>query len=544
LREEHAERLMAERTVTEAIVERLLDAGARLIYGVPGGECNLDFIAAATKLGARFVLTRNETAAAIMACVTAELTGALGVAMTTRGPGLAAAANGTAYAALDRAPLLLIADGYEDDQTYVSHQRVDQEALLAPLTKASSRLSGGNPLDELERLLASALAQPPGPVYLEVAGSRVRAAAPAASGAQARGAEPPPPDAAALARARDWLARSKRPLVLAGLQARLPGRPEALRALLAAKRVPVLTTYKAKGVASDHDPLVLGHYIGGVAEEAAMRAADLLLLYGFDPVEGPPQPWRYPSTPVVELAEHALQHPLLRASAGVVGDIGASLASLADSIRPQWADAEIAGWKRSVSSAARVSVGAGVSPQHVVDAAYAALPADCRITLDAGAHMLPVLHLWRSAEPNQSLISRGLSTMGFALPAAIASCLAEPRRRAVAFTGDGGLMMCLGELGTAIQEKCAPIVVVFNDSALTLIGVKQRRRRLAPAGVGFVDVDFAQIARGFGWDAQRVERSAQLRPAFERAAAGSRATLIDVVIDPSEYDAQILALRG
>ena len=158
--------------------------------------------------------------------------------------------------------------------------------------------------------------------------------------------------------------------------------------------------------------------------------------------------------------------------------------------------------------------------------------------------MLPVLHLWRSAEPNQSLISRGLSTMGFALPAAIASCLADPARRTVAFTGDGGLMMCLGELGTAIQEKCAPIVVVFNDSALTLIGVKQRRRQLAPGGVDFVDVDFAQIARGFGWDAQRVERSEDLTQAFAKAAASTRATLIEVVIDPSEYDAQILALRG
>ena len=535
---------MSERTVTEALVERLMDAGVRLIYGVPGGECNLDFIAAADKLGARFVLTRNETAAAIMACVTAELTGTPGVAMTTRGPGLAAAANGTAYAALDRAPLLLIADGYEDDQTYVSHQRVDQAAMLAPLTKASSHLRGGDPLDELERLLASAVAQPPGPVYLEVAGSRIRGAAPAASRVQPRNAIAATLDAAALGRARDLLARSKRPLVLAGLQARLPGRPDALRKLLAAKRVPVLTTYKAKGVASDHDALVLGHYIGGVAEEGAMRAADVLLLYGFDPVEGPPQKWRYAATPTVELTEHAFEHPLIAATAGVIGDIGAALTSLADSIRPQWTDVEVAAMKRSIGSAARVAVGAGISPQHVVDAAYAALPADCRITLDAGAFMLPVLHLWRAAEPNQSLISRGLSTMGFALPAAIASCLSDPARRAVAFTGDGGLMMCLGELGTAIQEKCAPIVVVFNDSALTLIGVKQRRRQLAPGGVDFVDVDFAQIARGFGWDAQRVERSEDLAPAFAQAVASRRATLIDVVIDPSEYDAQILALRG
>jgi acetolactate synthase-1/2/3 large subunit len=87
-------------------------------------------------------------------------------------------------------------------------------------------------------------------------------------------------------------------------------------------------------------------------------------------------------------------------------------------------------------------------------------------------------------------------------------------------------------------------VVVFNDSALTLIGVKQRRRKFAPAGVDFANADFAQIARGFGWDAHRVERREDLGAAFAKAAASRTATLIDVVIDPSEYDAQILALRG
>ncbi|MEJ0023291.1 MAG: thiamine pyrophosphate-dependent enzyme [Alphaproteobacteria bacterium] len=132
-----------------------------------------------------------------------------------------------------------------------------------------------------------------------------------------------------------------------------------------------------------------------------------------------------------------------------------------------------------------------------------------------------MLHLWKSAEPRQSLISRGLSTMGFALPAAVASCLVDPGRRTVAFTGDGGLMMCLGELGTAFQEGIAPIVVVFNDSSLTLIGVKQRRRQLAAAGVDFSDCDFAQMARGFGWDAHRITDSADLAGAFASAAANT-----------------------
>jgi acetolactate synthase-1/2/3 large subunit len=105
-------------------------------------------------------------------------------------------------------------------------------------------------------------------------------------------------------------------------------------------------------------------------------------------------------------------------------------------------------------------------------------------------------------------------------------------------------MMCLGELGTAFQEGIAPIVVVFNDSSLTLIGVKQRRRQLTAAGVDFCDADFAQMARGFGWDAHRVTESSDLAGAFAGAVASNRPTLIDVVINPEEYEAQIVAVRG
>jgi acetolactate synthase-1/2/3 large subunit len=248
---------------------------------------------------------------------------------------------------------------------------------------------------------------------------------------------------------------------------------------------------------------------------------------------------------MLELTEHAYEFPLFTATTSLIGDIAASLEQIAGSAGPvSWTESELKAHKHRITTAARVPMGKGISPQQVVDAAAAAMPANCRITIDAGAHMLPVLHLWKSAEPRQSLLSRGLSTMGFALPAAIASCLVDPGRRAIAFTGDGGLMMCLGELGTAFQEGIAPIVVVFNDSSLTLIGVKQRRRQLTAAGVDFCDADFAQMARGFGWDAHRVTESSDLAGAFAGAVASNRPTLIDVVINPEEYEAQIVAVRG
>jgi acetolactate synthase-1/2/3 large subunit len=529
---------------TEAMVATLASAGVRHIFGVPGGECNLDFIAAAEKLGLRFVLTRTETAATIMAAVTAELTGTPGVAMTTRGPGLASAVNGVAYSDLDRAAVLLIADGYEDEQDYISHQRIDQTAILKPMLRASSSLRGENPLDALDRLLAAAQGNPPGPAYLEVAGSFIRG--PAKPRETTHEVAPlPAPDPEAVERARDLISRAKRPILLAGLQTRRPAATRSIREFVQKTGCPALTTYKAKGVVSELEALGLGLYAGGVAEEALIASADFILLAGFDPVEGPPQPWRYGALPSIELTCHAFDHRPFAPSISVVGDISHSIAALSASVDASgWTDDELAHRKEDLWDAALVRSPQGIAPAAVVEAAIATFPSDSRITIDAGAHMLPVLHLWRCHEANQSLISRGLSTMGFALPAAVAASLAEPERATIAFTGDGGLMMCLGELGTALESGARPIVIVFNDSSLTLIGSKQKRRQLASAGVDFSSTDFAEIARAFGWHARNVRDEHELHAAFAEALASERPSLIDVTVDPRTYDDIILRVRG
>jgi acetolactate synthase-1/2/3 large subunit len=134
--------------------------------------------------------------------------------------------------------------------------------------------------------------------------------------------------------------------------------------------------------------------------------------------------------------------------------------------------------------------------------------------------------------------------MGFALPAAIGSALADPDRPVVAFTGDGGLMMCTGELGTAAQYGCKLVVVVFNDASLTLIAAKQRRRQLPGDGVDFSPADFASVAKGFGCAAFRVERPEDLGPALKSAFASKGPALVDVVVNPHAYHAQIISLRG
>ena len=96
------------------------------------------------------------------------------------------------------------------------------------------------------------------------------------------------------------------------------------------------------------------------------------------------------------------------------------------------------------------------------------------------------------------LISNGLSTMGFALPAAIGAALVDRDRPVVALTGDGGLLMCAGELLTAVREKLRIITIVFSDASLSLIEIKQQARRLEPSGVALGAVDWPALAGSFG----------------------------------------------
>jgi acetolactate synthase-1/2/3 large subunit len=159
--------------------------------------------------------------------------------------------------------------------------------------------------------------------------------------------------------------------------------------------------------------------------------------------------------------------------------------------------------------------------------------------------MLPVMALWQAEEPRGALISRGLATMGSALPAAIAACLAEPDRPVVAFTGDGGLMMCLAELATAVQAGCRNlVVVVFNDSSMSMIEAKQRRRQLPPRGMNYGHTDFATVARGFDCMGIRVEVPGELPGALQKAFSSERPVVVDVAVDRHAYHPMLRALRG
>jgi acetolactate synthase-1/2/3 large subunit len=537
-------------TIAQALARALAQAGVKRIYGLPGGGSSLDVIDCAAALGIEFILTRTENAAVMMAAAVAETSGVPGVALTTKGPGVANAANGVACAALERAPVIVITDGFSAQQArYITHQVFDQAGMLAPVVKGHSRLEGADAVQEIDRLVRLACTAPYGPVHIELTGPTARKTVDDARLSPAQAPEPAAAvDLKGIAQVRERIARASRPVVIVGLEARRNA--AETRRLVATLGCPVLATYKGKGVVPDEDAQVVGLFTGGTQEAECLAQSDLIVMVGLDPVEMILQPWPY-DRPAVEIA--AAEHPVhyIEPDARAVGDLGALLTLLEEGLRQRRT-----GWTASAMAKLRTDMRArlaycpverGVAPDRIVQLAAA----HCRqrgiaprFSVDAGAHMFSATAFFPAARPGDVLISNGLATMAFALPAAIAAALDERGQPVLCFTGDGGLLMCLGELSTAVAAQLPVLVIVFNDSALSQIDIKQQSRGLPAQGVRWGRQDFAQVMQAMGGRGFRVQDEAGYEAALATALASGQPCLIDVLVDPAGYPQQLKAMRG
>jgi acetolactate synthase-1/2/3 large subunit len=233
----------------------------------------------------------------------------------------------------------------------------------------------------------------------------------------------------------------------------------------------------------------------------------------------------------------------------VIGDVELVLEELAprlrDRPRADWDVAELDRLKRAVPARlAAAGTGPGLAPHRVIELARELTPAGTVATVDSGAHMFPATNFWQAVNPGEFLISNGLATMGFALPAAIAAQLVYPDRRVLAFTGDGGLMMVAAELETAVRLALPIVVVVFDDGALSLIKIKQDQRATGELPLTYAGPDLVALARSFGMAAFTADSEATLRRAIVDALAARRPALVDARIDASGYQAMMEVIRG
>ncbi len=532
-------------TTVEMLVEAFRDAGTPFIVGHPGGE-STEMIESARQRDVRFILMKQESAGAMLAASWGELTGAPGVCLSTRGPGAANMVNGVSHAWLDRCPLLVITDQYPA-HTYATglRQRLDQGRLYAPVTKWSTRIGARTARQQIRRALRVATAFPPGPVHLDLPADETtrEAEVPMAEPPLRPRIIAPAPSPGGLDEAVEMLGRARRPILLVGLGVLWCGARGEVIALAERLGAPVLTTAKCKGTIPEDHPLSAGCIIGGLIERELVDEADLIVTLGLDAVELQPKPWPY-RRPVLSIACTPTLDALVPATLEVVGDLAPVIGALAQAAPGghDWGETAAHAFRGRVA-AALDTVSAGLSPHAAVETARAVLPRGTVVTCDTGASRLLVVQKWRAYAPREFLTSNGLGTMGFAIPGALAARLASPQRPVVAFTGDGGLLMAVAELHTAVNESLPIIVVVFDDAEIGLIRVKQSIKGLPTHGVALGGVDWERLAQGFGAQGTVVDTANGLADALEAAMRSGQTTLIGARIDPSGYVDQFNALR-
>jgi acetolactate synthase-1/2/3 large subunit len=530
-------------TVADVLIEGLRQAGVPRLFGVPGGGSNLELLEAARAQDLPFILCHQESAACIMAAVTGELTGIPGAVLSTLGPGVTASAHGLAHAFLDRSPLIYLSDRHPAGVlAFATHQSLDHSALLGATVKDSFTVTAGSAGDQVARAAQLALAEPRGPVHLDLPADIASQPSTQTASGPTPGA-PSPASVADLDHAADMIRRAKRPVVLAGLQCRGED-SKWLRAFVEALPAPVLTTYKAKGAVPGPHPLALGVFTNGVLEEPVVGRADLIITFGLDAVELIPRRWSY-TAPVLSLVR-APSRGYFTSAHEVVGELGAILEELAPRLQQHHADwdvVEIERLRRERQRALEIRV-PGLAPHRICQVAREMTPAGTIATVDAGAHMFPAAEYWHAVEPGEFLISNGLATMGFALPAAIAAQLACPERRVLCLTGDGGFMMVAAELETAARLQLPITVIVFNDAALSLIAIKQEQKGYEGISMRYAGPDPAELARAFGMPARTVTDEAGFAAALAASLATAGPTLIDARIDPAGYREMLEIVRG
>lgn len=538
---------MARPTAAEIVARRLHEAGCRHAFGIPGGEV-LTLMEALSGAGIRYVLCRHENAGGFMAEGTWHATGAPGILVATVGPGVANAVNVVANAQQDRVPLIFLTGCIDpaDSHTY-THQVFDHAAVLRPVVKASFTLNDGAVPEIIDKAIAIALDDQPGPVHIDipiaVAGREQEHATVPARSRPARSA---PAESADLAAARAALARAERPLVIAGVDVLDHRAAEAVASFCRDLSVPLITTYKAKGILPESEPLALGGAgLSPVADRYLMplvKASDLIVLAGYDPIEmrvGWRNAWDPAATPVIEISSVANTHYVHQATWSFVCDVGAGLEALRAGVTAHgsWPNDQLARTKRALLAEFRADEDWG--PAAVCQEVRRLLPDHGIATCDTGAHRILLSQVWECRFPHSLLQSSGLCTMGAGLPIAIGYKIARPDLPVVAFSGDGCMEMVLGELATLRDSNLAIPIVVFVDASLALIEMKQRGSNLPNLGTDTGITDFAAVARAMGGTGVDVHSRAELAHAFGTALAGEKFTVIAAHIARGAYDGRI-----
>ncbi|MFF4401480.1 thiamine pyrophosphate-dependent enzyme [Streptomyces sp. NPDC001480] len=552
------------RTVARVIVDALSELGVRQVFGVVGDALNPLTDAIRTTEGLEWVGCRHEEAAAFAASAQSQLTGALGVCMGTVGPGSVHLLNGLYDAAKSHAPVLAIAGQVPLAELGSDYfQEVDNDALFADV--AVFRATVTSP-DQLPQMLETAVRHArgrKGVAVLTVPGDlgerELTADRPARFSLNTPVSRP---DESAVRRAADILDRSQRVTLLVGEGARA-ARQDVLT-LAGRLAAPMVLTLKAKaGFEGEANPFQVGQtgLIGNPAAAAALQDADTLLMLGTD---FPYRDW-YPEGRTVIQVDTEATHIGRRVpvDVGLVGDTGATVRDLLEHVTAAPAGTEGARdrshlekarerfdqWRTGQARLADPSHDKGlvgrirsaldnrghdIRPEALAAAVDRIAADDAVFTSDTGMATVWLSRFVEMRGERRLIGSYNLGSMANAMPQALGAQCLDRERQVVAFCGDGGLSMLLGDLMTLKTYRLPVKLVVFDNRRLGMVKLEQEQAGLPEFGTVLDNPDFAAVAEAMGITGIRVTDPAEVESAVRRAFGTPGPVLLDVLTNPDE----------
>lgn len=545
---------------SDLFIRSLEAEGVEYVFGIPGEETS-DLIMSLLDSKIKFVLVRHEQGAAFMADMYGRLTQKVGVCLSTLGPGATNLTTGVANANMDRSPILVITGQTDTDFLHKeSHQNMDAVAMFKPITKWRWSIRNADSIPEIvRRAFKIALEEKAGAVHLELPQDIAKMESdikPIKTQQVFRSR----PNEELIEKAAKLILESKTPILLVG-NGCIRGRASLyVRKFVEKTGICSMNTFMAKGVISDKSDRHL-HTIGiREADHAsiAMREADLVIAIGYDLVEYSPKHWNSSlDKKIIHIdftpAESDTYYPpTIEIAADIEYTMYAILEEI-ERIRKQDETEEekqrqyriphsdppelFKTIKREIVwrlERYKNDFSYPIKPEKLVLDVRDALDESDIVISDVGVHKLWIAKIYNTYSPNTCIVPNGFCSMGFSLPAAIAAQLVDTNHKIVVMCGDGGFLMNVQEIETAVRLRLPIIVIVWCDYDYGMISLKQIYEFGRSAFTKFNNPNFVKLAESFGAIGYNVRSTEEFSKVLEKAKVSkSSPVIISIDVDYS-----------
>lgn len=536
----------------DAIIDSLVNHDVKYVFGVPGAKIDRVFERLehpTNEKAPQLIITRHEQNAAFMAQGIGRITGKPGVVLTTSGPGVSNLATGLVTATAEGDPVLAISGQVQrTDLLRLTHQSMDNVALLAPVTKYAAEVQEPENISEvIANAYQEAEAAKQGASFVsvpqDVTDSEVKTAPIAPMPAPVLG--PASPVESTLLAQR--IKTAKLPVLLLGMRASDPETTKSIRNLVEETHLPVVETFQGAGIIPRE---LEDDFFGRVGlfrnqpGDQLLKHADLVIAVGYDPIEYEPRNWNNEGDANIIVIDsmRAEVDKNFQPERELVGDISQTLDFLLPYMKgfklPESSREYLDGLQEKLKlrdEPPAVTENQVTShPLSIIQALQDRVTDDMTVSVDVGSFYIWMARHFRSYNPRHLLFSNGMQTLGVALPWAISAALVRPNTQIVSVSGDGGFLFSSQDLETAVRLGLNIVHIIWNDGHYDMVKFQEELKYGKSAGVNFGSVDSVKYAESFGATGLRVEKAQDLEKVLDQAFATEGPVVVDIPVDYSD----------